>query len=186
MTGGGWDIYGTSDQFHFVYQQLQGDMEVVARVDSLQGPDEWSKGGVMIRESLTATARNVFVGATMANGSTCQRRIDASGYTLPSDGLRPQGTAPGWVKLVRQGNLFTGYYSPNGSTWVRINSDTVPMSSTVYVGLAVTAHNAGELGTSVFSNYVVQAVSRVRQHPDPAPSRHLESAASGNAAVVVD
>jgi regulation of enolase protein 1 (concanavalin A-like superfamily) len=159
VTGSGQDIWDAFDQFHFAYQQLQGDMEVIARVDSLQGPDEWSKGGVMIRESLAATARNVLVAATIAKGWTFQRRIDEGGNTLPSDGLRPSGTAPGWVKLVRQGDVFTGYYSPDGSAWVRINSDTIPMSSTVYVGMAVTAHNDGERATAAFSNFVVQGVS---------------------------
>ena len=51
--GGGADIWDTSDQFQFVYQPLQGDVEVIARVASLQYADAWSKAGVMIRESLT-------------------------------------------------------------------------------------------------------------------------------------
>ena len=93
MTGSGWDIYDTFDQFQFASQQLQGDMEVIARVDSLQGPDEWSKGGVMIRESMSSSARNVFVGATMANGWTFQRR------------LRPEWlhSAVGWAASARNG-----------------------------------------------------------------------------------
>ena len=55
---GGIDIWGTSDQFHFVYQPLQGDVEVIARVASLQHADPWSEAGVMIRESLTGSSRH--------------------------------------------------------------------------------------------------------------------------------
>ena len=40
------------DKFHFVYQQVSGDVDVVARVDSLTQADQWSKSGVMIRASL--------------------------------------------------------------------------------------------------------------------------------------
>ncbi len=36
VAAGGIDIWGTSDQFHFVYQPLQGDVEVIARIASLQ------------------------------------------------------------------------------------------------------------------------------------------------------
>ena len=34
IDAGGADIWGTSDKFHFVYQQVSGDVDVVARVDS--------------------------------------------------------------------------------------------------------------------------------------------------------
>ena len=36
VKGSGADIYGTSDQFHFVYQTLSGDGEIKARVVSVQ------------------------------------------------------------------------------------------------------------------------------------------------------
>lgn len=41
----GADIWGTSDQFRFVYQQITGDAEVIARVDSITKADAWSKAG---------------------------------------------------------------------------------------------------------------------------------------------
>ena len=56
VTGGGVDIGGTSDQFRYVYRQVSGDVDVVARVASLQGPQDWSKAGVMVRSSLSATS----------------------------------------------------------------------------------------------------------------------------------
>src|SRR6185436_7699275 len=49
----GSDIWGTSDQFHFVYQPIAGDVDISARIDSLTAADAWSKAGVMIRKSLT-------------------------------------------------------------------------------------------------------------------------------------
>src|SRR4051812_33297422 len=42
----GTDIWGTSDQFRFVYQPITGDVEVIARVDSIAAADPWSKAGV--------------------------------------------------------------------------------------------------------------------------------------------
>src|SRR5581483_7797780 len=52
ITAAGTDISGASDQFQFVYQQVSGDVEVIARVNSLQQTRSWAKAGVMIRESL--------------------------------------------------------------------------------------------------------------------------------------
>ena len=44
VVGGGADIWDTSDQFQFVYQPLQGDVEVIARVASLQHADALVEG----------------------------------------------------------------------------------------------------------------------------------------------
>ena len=48
------DIWGTADQFHYVYQAMTGDAGVAPRVTSVARADAWSKAGVMIREALTA------------------------------------------------------------------------------------------------------------------------------------
>jgi hypothetical protein len=57
VTGAGttWDV---RDEFHFVYQQVTGDVDFTARVRSLQGGNGWSKAGVMARESLSAHSRH--------------------------------------------------------------------------------------------------------------------------------
>ena len=39
VTAGGQDIWGSADQFHFVYQQITGDVDVVARIDSVNDDD---------------------------------------------------------------------------------------------------------------------------------------------------
>jgi regulation of enolase protein 1 (concanavalin A-like superfamily) len=151
LTGAGVDIWDTSDQFRFVYQQVQGDIEIVARVASLQGPDEWSKAGVMIRAALTGPSQNAFVGATRSRGWTIQHRLSSGATTLTND-PKLAGAAPGWVRLVRKGNLFTGYHSTDGTSWTLLGSNTITMGSTVYVGLAVTSHNASQTSTATFTN----------------------------------
>ena len=52
----GTDIWGTSDQFRFVYQPISGDVQITARVDSQTVTNEWAKAGVMIRTSLAANS----------------------------------------------------------------------------------------------------------------------------------
>ena len=107
VTAGGIDIWGTSDRFHSVYQPLQGDVEVIAHVASLQQADVWSKVGVMIRESLTAGSRHAFMMVSGSQGWGFQRRIATDDSSYHQAG--PSGTAPGWVRLVREGNLFSTY-----------------------------------------------------------------------------
>jgi len=155
VTGSGSDIWGTSDAFRFAYVLVTGNCTIVARVVSLQAIslqtlDPWSKAGVMIRESLTANAANAFIAVTPGNGVTWQTRssTDANSGNNNTTGL----SAPYWVKLVRSGNTFTGYRSPDGTNWTQLGSTTFSMLSTAYIGLALTSHNNSTLCSATFDN----------------------------------
>jgi Bacterial Ig domain len=149
-------IAGTTDRFHFVYQKVQGDVEIIARVASLQNTTSLSKAGVMIRRSLDDRARqNAFMFATAGNGWNFQRRLVTDGTTYSTPG--PIGTAPGWVRLVREGSLFTAYQSTDGSTWTLVGADTLSyLPSMMYVGLAVTSSSNSATATATFTNVVVR------------------------------
>ena len=126
------DIWSTSDQFHYVYQPVSGDVEIIARVNGLGAANGWSKSGVMVRETLAANSRHAYALISVSNGYAFQRRIDVGGYSATTSG--GAGAAPGWVRLVRTGHKFDGYRSTDGKTWTLMGSDTVPMAAPVYVG----------------------------------------------------
>jgi hypothetical protein len=71
------------------------------------------------------------------------------------------------VKLERRANVITAYVSPNGSTWTPVGSDTFTMSANVYVGLAVSSHDATRAATAVFDQVTVRAATST---PPPPPS----------------
>ena len=77
IEGAGIDIWGTSDQFQFVYQQISGDVEIVARVRSISNQHEWSKAGVMIRATLAANSAHAYAVVSAARGVRSQRRPSA-------------------------------------------------------------------------------------------------------------
>jgi regulation of enolase protein 1 (concanavalin A-like superfamily) len=176
VRGAGGDIWDSADQFHFVYQIVTGDVEVIARVASLQNTDSWAKAGVMIRESLAAGARHTSFFATPGNGWSYQYRPVADATSFLTQG--PSGQAPGWVRLVRRGGTITAYSSPDGATWAVESTDTVAMSTTVYVGLAVTSHNPDAVTTASFTNVSIAAPS---SGGNRAPSVSFSSPSSGAA-----
>lgn len=157
VQGSGNDIWDYQDAFHFVYQAVNGDVTVFARVASQQNTDPWAKAGVMIRQSPDPGSPHAMMVVTPGNGTSFQYRInpnDLSHYVQPKDGV----TAPYCVELVRVGDTFTGYKSVDGSSWVSVGSATIPRTSAVYVGLAVTAHNYGFLSTATFDEvHVIKA-----------------------------
>jgi regulation of enolase protein 1 (concanavalin A-like superfamily) len=163
VKAGGKDIWDTADQFHYVYQPLTGDGEIVARVRSLTYADPWSKTGVMIRESLTAQSRHALVAVSAGKGYAFQQRLETGQYSSHTSG--GSGAAPGWVKLVRTGDLFTAFRSVDGVTWTRIGSDTVIMGDTVYVGLATTSHNETVATTAMIDSLKITASTSTNRPP---------------------
>jgi regulation of enolase protein 1 (concanavalin A-like superfamily) len=160
MTGSGTDIWNNGiagdyrDEFHFAYKTLTGSGTIIARVDSIQETNGWAKAGVMIRETLEPGSKHAYVAVTPASGVASQGRIDTGGvsFNTAEGGM----TAPYWVKLERDiaGN-FTVSLSANGSTWAPVSGSTpenIQMGSTVFVGLAVTSHDAALTTEAVFSN----------------------------------
>ena len=151
----GRDIWDTSDQFHFVYQQVTGDVELVARVASITNTNSWAKAGVMVRESLAANARHALMSTSVSRGYAFQRRPAPGAYTEHTGG--GSGAPPGWVRIVRTGDLFEAYRSADGASWTKIGSDTIPMGDTVFVGVAVTSRNESLATTAVVNNVKITA-----------------------------
>lgn len=150
VTGSGADIWGTGDEFRYVYQAASGKCEIKARLASQQNTDAWAKSGVMIRETLSAGSKHAMMAVTPGNGLHFQYRTATGGSSTDIAG--GAGTAPSWVRLVRTGNTITAYASANGSAWTTVGAVSLSLGSSVYIGLAVTSHADGTLNTSTFDN----------------------------------
>jgi uncharacterized repeat protein (TIGR03806 family) len=153
LVASGADIWEKADAFHFTGTPLTGDGQIIARVVSMQYTDPWAKAGVMFRENFSPGSKDALMVVTAGGGSAYQRRVKTSKLTWNTDG--PPATVPYWVRLVRTGNMFTGYVSMDGNDWKRVDSIAVPMNKTVYVGLALTAHNNSELNSALFDHVTI-------------------------------
>ena len=61
--------------------------------------------------------------------------------------------APYWVRITRTGNIFKAERSADGKTWTQQGTDTtITMRTSVYIGLAVTSHDAALTTTAEISN----------------------------------
>jgi len=164
ITGSGADIWGSSDQFHYVYRELTGDGEIVAQVVSNgTGSNTWAKGGVMIRETLDADSKHMLMGLTGGDGGgiAFQGRMETGGNSTSYHG-DVTAAPPYWVRLSRVGNTITAYASADGVTWdlftdtspdgAHTNPIDIEMADPVLIGLFVTSHAAGEKRTYEFDN----------------------------------
>ncbi|MGB2863831.1 MAG: LamG domain-containing protein [Sedimentisphaerales bacterium] len=160
MTGSGADIWDVGpgageyhDEFHYAFKTLSGTGSIVARVESVDDTNAWAKAGVMIRESLNADSKHAMMVVSASSGVSFQRRPETAGASASDND--PGGiTAPYWIKIERDlaGN-FSAYSSANGSTWQKLGvAEPIQMGTNVYIGLAVTSHDAALTCQAVFSN----------------------------------
>ncbi len=154
LTGGGADIFGTTDAFHYAWQSLAADGSLSARLVSLTSPSAWEKAGPMLRATTDPASPYYGVFATTGNGVVVQWRAAQGGTTAQ---VATTGTAPVYLRAVRTGTTFSAYTSPDGTTWTLVPGSTVTLPSltgSLLRGLAVTSHSNGKTGTAVFDTVV--------------------------------
>jgi|GEM_PF-6802498 len=186
MKGGGTDVWGTSDGMHMAYRPVTGNFDVKVRIESLVGPNTWSKAGLMVRGSTAGNSRfiDILVTPSLANVPAGQNRYafqwrDADGASA-SWAAEPAVSPPypnAWVRLQRVGSVINGYRSADGTNWVLQGSrDTAAYAGgaypdTVLVGLFVTAHdNSGPVfATAEFRDLYFPLPPKIDVQPGPTP-----------------
>jgi hypothetical protein len=158
VKGSGADVYGSADEFHFVYQNVTGDATVTARVASLTNTNAWSKAMVMMRDGTGAGApyASALLSPTSTNGYRMQYRTTSGGSTTSVAG--PASAVPAYLRVTRSGSSFSTFYSTDGATFTQIGTaQTITMGNTITVGIGVTAHADGSVATGVFDNISIAA-----------------------------
>jgi hypothetical protein len=150
ITGAG-TMAGNTDNFRLVYQGLSANGEILARVQSVGQTGSSARVGIMIRETLAANARCVFLGVSPEGKYRWQRRTKTGGKMSSSN--CGTGAPPNvWIRLVRSGNTISGYTSVDGVTWASAGSQSVTMAANIYFGLVVVSGSSTTLNTSAFSD----------------------------------
>ena len=163
------DIWGPMDGGHFVWQPVQGNFVFVARVTSMDNPgkNKHAKAGLCIRESLDGGSRRVAQCITPVDGTQFLHREATDGITvrIKPDAANPKPSVPKekfpcWLKLVRQGNEFTGYESLDGETWWLTGAIKLDFKSDALIGLSSSSHATDSLTASEFDHVTLTKTSK--------------------------
>jgi hypothetical protein len=183
LTASGSDIWDVADHMHYLYKPLTGDGEIIARVVGENSTDYWTKAGLMIRKDTTAGSPNAFMFETADahdepvfqwRDSQDGGSADFGGHPGNDVGNKP----PVWLRLVRSGNTFSGYWAADinngqshgpwmdlaGNNTTRFDAHTVPgigPNDTVLVGLGITAHNNSTVASVTFDHVSVVTSARL-------------------------
>jgi len=140
-----------SDVSHFVYVDLCGDGEIIARVTNVNPNTGW--GGVMIRENLQPGARKV--GLKTGLNNTIRREV----RTATNMNFQMQQSAivagPVWFRIVRTGNTYNMYASTNGSQWQFLGSAQLNTGNCVMMGIYTESTNNNTPVTAIFDEVSV-------------------------------
>jgi CubicO group peptidase (beta-lactamase class C family) len=166
IRGAGSDIEYSSDSFRFLYRSLDGDGQVVARIQDVTETNTWTKVGLMVRDSLATNAKNGFMFLRPSQGSGFQYRDATGGGTMSSFQDEPADwspeinarylKAPKWLKLTRKGNTLTAYSSDDGQCWWQRWTQPLTFDDNqLFFGVALTSTSHGNLATAHVSDFAV-------------------------------
>src|SRR5579872_6658605 len=154
LTGGGANMWATTDAFQFVWKRINGDFSMTADVHFIgQGAEAHRKASLIVRESLDAHSAYADV-ALHGDGLTALqfRPIDGA----ETSEVRSTENAPVRIRIERRGAQFIMYAGKTEQSLVRSQPVTVDLRGPVYLGLGVCSHDANVLETAVFSNVSIQ------------------------------
>lgn len=119
--------------------------------------------GLMARESLDSKSKHVFVLMAPSQGVMMHTRKLTGERTHNSRRIRgkPQSM---WLRLKREGDVFTGYKSAVGGEaehpeWHEVyqyDSSHLVMNSTIEIGMAVTSHQWRKYAEAEFDHFSIE------------------------------
>jgi TolB protein len=154
VEGSGYNIWGTHDEFHFLYKKMKGNfvLKTNAVFLSKQGKVDDRKIGWMVRNSLDTGSEHVIGTVHGAGLTSLQYRKAKAAVTEEKKFVLK---AVDFIQLERKGNLYTVTVSKAGGP-PETQSIEVNLKDDVYVGFFVCSHDKDVVDKALFSNVSIK------------------------------
>ena len=175
VTGGGANIWGQRDAFHYLWTRRSGDLHIAADIafsPAGAGSDPHRKAGLMIRLNLSPGSPYADV-MVHGNGLVSLQWRDVQDG--PTHQIEANVAAPRRVRLEREGDYV--YFSVAGADGVLRHAGgnmRIRIAGSYHVGLAVSAHDDARTESATFTN-VEMSVPVLAVVPDTGYSARVES-----------
>jgi TolB protein len=175
VTGGGANMWGAVDAFHFVWKKTAGDFVLTADVRFIgAGAVEHRKASLVVRQSLDPNSAYADV-ALHGDGLTAlQYRPVVGAETSEVRSLISAPVpvnAPFRIRLERHGAQLMIYVGKPGETLAPSGPVSIDFKGALYLGLGVCSHDANVLETAVFSNVSLQELPASEANLNPTKVR---------------
>jgi Tol biopolymer transport system component len=153
IAGSGQNMWGTRDDFHFVWKRLTGNFILSTRARFIgRGVEEHRKIGWTIRPSFDPSGPHVTAALHGDGLTSLQFRRQAGAITEEEKSADSLPDADAVIQLERRDGEYIMTVAQFGDTLVTTRLSGVSLPDTVYVGLFVCAHNAAVTERATFSN----------------------------------
>ncbi|NLV08885.1 PAS domain-containing protein [Halomicrobium mukohataei] len=154
VTGSGKNIYGEWNEFHYRCARVEGPVRIEGQFTDLDGANEWSTAGLMVRDGLDDEASYGHVGLTEGHGTKIDWRTSqgASGTTRH---LEESSLDAPWYRVDRIDDTLTIYCSTDGRSWRPLDQRRIELTDPVWVGTTVCSVQPEELARSTVEHLTV-------------------------------
>jgi glucose/arabinose dehydrogenase/PKD repeat protein/type 1 glutamine amidotransferase len=179
VAAAGADTWQGTDEYGAVYLPGVADTDWTAtvKIERQGNTNQSAKAGIIVRNDMTQPGRSPgYAAMTLRPGLGFEWLRDTDGNGTLDASSNGGGTAyPAWVRLVRDGNDYTGYWSTDGENWTVVGGPaTLPNAGSPQdVGLMVLSHNAGTTSEVEFSGWTFDDEAwepGADPEPEPAPT----------------
>lgn len=156
LTGGGENVWGTADAFHFAWTRKPGDLRLQAMVSfapAEEGTHPHRKAGWMIRASLDPDAAYADV-AVHGDGLVSLQFRRAKG--AETEEIQAVTRQPQAVRLERTANVVSLWVTDGEGLEEAVGAVVVELPEAPYVGLFVCSHDDARRETAHFRNVVLE------------------------------
>jgi hypothetical protein len=138
-----------SDEVFFIHKKLSGDGNLITKISDIVESNEFSRGGLMIRDSNQNAGKMFQCSITFSkNPIILYRTISSTTKTISKF-----PSVASWIKLERKNNVNSCYYSNDSFVWTKYGiSAFIYFSNDIYVGLYQNGANASSIGKVTFTN----------------------------------
>ncbi|WP_158564241.1 ThuA domain-containing protein [Jiangella anatolica] len=164
IESGGGNMWQGTDEYSAVYLPgaagATGDQwTATAKVVSQTNSNASAKAGLIVRNDVTQPGVSPgYAAMAMRAGLAYEWLRDSDGNgQLDASTSAGQHGYPAWVRIVRDGDQYTSYWSNDGETFTQVGEPvTLPGGAGVQdIGLAVTAHSGTARTTAVFTDFTL-------------------------------
>ena len=183
IIGGGENMWGAKDAFHYLWKKDSGDLSLTAKIRWIgEGKNAHRKAGWMIRRELAEDSAYVDAVVHGDGLTSLQFRKTKGGQT---EEIQSPVAAPAFVRLERHGEVFSLSVSEDGKVFLPAGAVSISLLDPVYVGLAVCSHDDTTTETAIFSEVDMKSLGTFKEEDRMVESTlEIISAQTGQRSIV--
>ena len=128
------------DEGFFAFQPFVGNGQISARIE--RNSKSPLKAGLVLSQStnLNGSGASRHAGMFLMGSNIVFERLTEN-KGVPANTIKTNVVGE-WLRVVREGNAFSGYHSLDGTNWIQISADTLEVPDRIFAGLVVAGGDA--------------------------------------------